>query len=183
MHITEKIEILMNYYDSTRQVGHTTLMKMGVNNFDKEKLILSYNKEHGAELNVDPKEVISWYGLDNLKRHNAPLAIDNGVMWVMLSETLEYIRMLEKSIEKLNKRNIMKLDFNKLASIEASYKNQPVTLSSIKDMIEIVLRFQETSYKLAPNNVTLAIKTLVDLGILIEEDTKKEDKPTQQLNS
>ena len=35
MKIQEKLELLLHYYMSTRNAGHTTLMKEGINHYDK----------------------------------------------------------------------------------------------------------------------------------------------------
>lgn len=102
MDIKEKLEILRNYYVATRQVGHTTLMKEGTDNYEREKLVLTYNKNHGAELGIKPQQVISWYNL-NINGYSAALAIDNGTMQIMLEETLKYINELENDRRKLNK--------------------------------------------------------------------------------
>ena len=102
MKIKEKLEILKHYYDSTRAAGHTTLMKKGINNYEEQKLVLVYNKNHGKELGLNLQEIISWLN-PNLKGHNAPLAIDNAVMHEMLDDTLSYINELEKDREQLNK--------------------------------------------------------------------------------
>lgn len=73
----------------------------------------------------------------------------------------------------------MKLDLKKLAKIEKEYCENPVAVNSLQTMVDIVLHFNETTYRLAPNNVSLAITTLKGLGIIKETETPE----VQQLNS
>lgn len=101
MKIKEKLEILRDYYDKTRQVGHTTLVKEGTNNYKKPKLILVYKKDEHTYFDVKSDELISWKSLHNqdLLGQNKPLAIDNGVMWLMLDEAIKEINKLESHIK------------------------------------------------------------------------------------
>jgi len=103
MKIKEKIQAIRDYFDFTRQVGHTTLMKKGIDNYDKDKLVLTHKKEEYDWLGLKPTEVISWHNLNALKGNKKPLVIDNGILWLMLNETIEYINELEKDREELNK--------------------------------------------------------------------------------
>lgn len=99
MNIKEKLEFLKNYYEVNRSVGHTTLMLQGTDNTE-EKLVLTHTKEFGRELGYKLEETVSWNNLNGLRGHNKPLAIDNGVMWLMLNETLEHINKLELENKK-----------------------------------------------------------------------------------
>lgn len=103
MKIKEKLQALKDYYENTRQVGHTTLLKEGTNNFMDKKFILAYKKEYSDFYGCKPEDIISWCRLnsDSLKGHKRPLAIDNGIMFELLRETLEEIEKLEQSNEKL----------------------------------------------------------------------------------
>ena len=74
----------------------------------------------------------------------------------------------------------MKLDLKKLQEVERTYEEQELPAHTIRLMLSQVLAFGDTSYKLAPNNIQLAISTLKELGILTEMDVIK---PVQQLNS
>lgn len=74
----------------------------------------------------------------------------------------------------------MKLDLKKLQEVERAYEEQELPAHTIRLMLSQVLAFGDTSYKLAPNNIQLAISTLKELGILTEMDVIK---PVQQLNS
>ena len=105
MNIKEKLEALRAYYETTRQVGHSTLMMKGTDTYEREKLILDYKKSHFEYRNCKPAEIISWHRLEALKGNNKPLAIDNGVMWVILNETLNYIEELESKNYSLRKVN------------------------------------------------------------------------------
>jgi AAA+ ATPase superfamily predicted ATPase len=103
MAIKEKLQALKDYYKINRKVGHSTLMKEGTNNFKDKKFILAYKKEYSDFYGCKPEDIISWCRLnsDSLKGHKRPLAIDNGIMFELLRETLEELEKLEKSNEKL----------------------------------------------------------------------------------
>lgn len=102
MNIQQKLESLKNYYEVTRAVGHTTLLKQGTLNYDREKLILVYKKEEYDEIfKCKLSELISWNNLNGLLGHKKPLAIDNSAMWLLLKESLEYIDELEEDRAKL----------------------------------------------------------------------------------
>jgi uncharacterized protein YutE (UPF0331/DUF86 family) len=76
----------------------------------------------------------------------------------------------------------MKIDFKKLKRIEQGCPNSPVCQNTLQTMIDIVLR--NVSDEVAGVNTSqsylLAFKTLVELGIIVEDDKKSE---VQQLNS
>jgi len=97
MNIKDKLVALRNYFEVTRQAGHTTLLKEGVNNYKRDKFILAYKKEEHTHFDCKPSEIVSWQGMNESTfiGHNKPLAIDNGVMWLMLDEALQYIETLE----------------------------------------------------------------------------------------
>lgn len=116
MTLKEKLETLLHYYISTRQVGHTTLLKEGTENYKNDKLILSSRKTDHDFLNVKDYEIISWKGMQShsLHGHNKPLAIDNGVMFLILTECLEEFERLEnpgyKSKVSINFQNLRKFE-------------------------------------------------------------------------
>jgi hypothetical protein len=75
----------------------------------------------------------------------------------------------------------MKIDFEKLQRFEKKHSESPVCLDSIRLMVRNVLNFRDTSFNLAPNNIQTAINTLIELEILVENESKK--LLVQQLNS
>jgi len=85
----------------------------------------------------------------------------------------------------------MKIDLKKLQKLEMQLVTQKLpseilidnslTRHALQVMVTNVLNFNETSYNLAPNNIKVAINTLVELKILILDD--KDKPPVQQLNS
>ncbi len=73
----------------------------------------------------------------------------------------------------------MKIDIEQLRKIEKEYCEE-ISLYSLKQMVGNVLGYNESSYKLAPNNVKVSIETLKELKILVGDIEKPE---AQQLNS
>jgi len=103
MKIEKKLEKLLHYYLETRQVGHTTLMKEGINHYDKDFFVLTMNMQHGDAIELNPKNIISWENLDKLQGHNRPLTIDNGTMIELLIDAMMRIEALEEENKKLLK--------------------------------------------------------------------------------
>ena len=101
MKIKEKLEIIRHYYATTRQVGHTTLMKEGTNNTDK-KFVLVF-KKLGKVFGCDEKDQVSWNNLKRLIGEDRPMVIDNGVVWLMLNEAIKEIERLEEDSINLQK--------------------------------------------------------------------------------
>lgn len=95
--IKETLEVLLNYYETTRQVGHTTAMMEGAKN--TECLVVVYNSqvEKGIKkMFPDSKnKYISIYGVDKLKDCKTPLLIDNSALFELLDEALKEISKLE----------------------------------------------------------------------------------------
>lgn len=73
----------------------------------------------------------------------------------------------------------MKIDLKQLSKLEKQFRNndQHVSLNTVQSMIELILGFNETSFKLAPDNIKMAITTLKELGIY------KDESEVKQLNS
>jgi len=76
----------------------------------------------------------------------------------------------------------MKINLEKLRKVEERYKEQGLPNYSLHLMLQQVITFEQAPFSLAPNNVILSINTLKDLGILDDDNNKKETK-VQQLNS
>lgn len=111
MKTSEKVRNLANYYAATRKVGHTTLMKEGTNNYQGDKLVLTYNMSSGHDLGFKTDEIISWKNVDKLRGNKKPIVIDNGVMTEIFKEITQEFYLLEKENKKLReqKRKILEL--------------------------------------------------------------------------
>ena len=101
METEKKLELLLKYYYSTRNAGHTTLMKEGINHFDKDFFVLSMHSDDYRELEIKPQELISLQNLDKLIGHKKPMVIDNGAMIELLSDALMRIEALNEEIKTL----------------------------------------------------------------------------------
>ena len=75
---------------------------------------------------------------------------------------------------------MLKIDFERLKNVQKK-NSESVSLQTLEHILKIVLNFSDTSYKLAPNNVQLALNTLKDLKVIVEESSEKPE--VQQLNS
>jgi hypothetical protein len=104
MKIEKKLIELITYYGTTRQAGHTTLLKEGTKHYDRPFFVLTHNMNHGRELGLDPKDVISYQDPEKLRGYSRPLVIDNGVMHELLSDALMRIEALKEENKKLKKQ-------------------------------------------------------------------------------
>lgn len=96
--IKNKLGIILNHFVSTRQVGHTTVMKEGVN-AHPESLVLVHSSDNAKALKLDTSQIVSLNTLERLRGSKKPLVIDNAAMYSLLSETLHYISSLEEHID------------------------------------------------------------------------------------
>ena len=180
MNIKRKIEELLFYYESTRGVGHTTLLKEGTNNNIINKLILVYNKSTFNYLENKTTTLISWKNIKALRGNNKPLSIDNGVITLLLMEVLEEFNKLTNKNDKLKnelkklKINTMNINIEKLDEATKKYANNPTVLNTINSCVDIVLsysRVDKTSHNSInlSENFTVAVNTLKTLGIYVNE--------------
>ena len=82
-------------------------MKKGTDNYEGEKFILSFNLKNRNEIGCTSQEIVSLESLSKLIGSSKPIAIDNGAMITILTETLNEFRKLEKENKQLLKRNQM----------------------------------------------------------------------------
>lgn len=122
MSIKQKLQILYRYYCDTRAVGHTTLMKQGIDNFENKKIIIVPVLSAGTQIIKNSNDsIVSLHSLDKLRGNNAPLAIDNSAMYMILKESIDEIEKLESEIYKLKKA---------LAIFTQDDKDEPQQLNS-----------------------------------------------------
>jgi hypothetical protein len=106
MTIQKKLSDLLFYYETTRGIGHTTLMKKGTDNYGDNKCVLTFNMEHGEVMGFNPKEIVTLQSLDRTRGAARPMAIDNGTMMVLLTETLKEFGKLERENIELKSKLI-----------------------------------------------------------------------------
>jgi hypothetical protein len=63
----------------------------------------------------------------------------------------------------------MKINLKRVKELERTYCDSPVSINTLQEMISLVLRFQEAPMNLATNNVSMALETLKDLGVIVDE--------------
>ena len=106
MNILDKLREIVAYYEATRQVGHTTLMKMGIEN-QPDSVLLAHNMDSGNRIvdRIKPKpKVVSLNSLHNLRGMKKPMAIDNGALQFILAEAADEIHELQIENAKLTVR-------------------------------------------------------------------------------
>jgi hypothetical protein len=99
-----KLKELLQYYLTTRQVGHTTTMLNGIK--DDKVLIMSLTSKDAKVIcqRNDKALPISYDAFDytfSLRGRRMPLLIDNSAMIVLLEDALREISRLEGRIEYL----------------------------------------------------------------------------------
>lgn len=107
MKIKEKLELLYTYYFTTRGVGHTELLQEGFRNYKNPKFILARDMSSRSFLKVEPTEIVSWNSLDELNKLRGTrkaMAIDNGTMILILTESINRICELEQEVLELREK-------------------------------------------------------------------------------
>jgi hypothetical protein len=72
----------------------------------------------------------------------------------------------------------MKLDLLRIKILEKEYEANSICTQSLTTLIKLVLDYNNTPYYTSPDNVKLAINTLKELKVLIDDTIN-----IQQLNS
>ena len=101
MDIKQVLEELTAYYLTSRQVGHTTLMKRGTSNYEQKKLVMVHNMSYGRDLGLLKNEVVSLHSLDRLRGSDLPLAIDNGTLTTIFTMSLDRFTQFEEEIKRV----------------------------------------------------------------------------------
>lgn len=102
MKIQKTLEELLQYYQTTRAVGHTYAMINGAKNTDNV-LVLVHSQKYASEIKAKyPKaEFTGFLNLEGLRGKRKPLLIDNGAMCAILQNALIEIRELQKQNKDL----------------------------------------------------------------------------------
>ena len=101
MDIKRVLETLNAYYETTRQVGHTTLMKRGISNYERKKLVMVHNMSYGRDLRIPKNEIVTLNSLDRLRGNDLPLAIDNGTLTTIFTMSLDRFTQFEEEIKRV----------------------------------------------------------------------------------
>jgi hypothetical protein len=88
MTIRNKIDALYHYLLINRGVGHTTLIKKGIENYNKDKFILTKNLEQGDMMGCRRSEIITLGSLLKLRGCSRPMVIDNEALVELLREVI-----------------------------------------------------------------------------------------------
>jgi len=96
--IKDKLYTLIQYFDMTRQRGHTTAMMQGAQNSDC--LVMTHTMYMGEQLkkNFNNRKIttVTPDSLNRLRGMNKPLLLDNGVLYTIFWDCLAEIDRLEK---------------------------------------------------------------------------------------
>jgi hypothetical protein len=90
---------LVNYYDFTRQVGHTTTLLKGANNTDC--LTIFPTLKMAKYCNRREKDSISLHNISKLRGLKKPIAIDNAALYTILKEALNEIDRLNEANKRI----------------------------------------------------------------------------------
>ena len=98
--ITDILHRIVLFYQSTRGIGHTTLMKKGLLDYtgDNPPFVVVTSHMHAKSLNIkrflELQDYAGWY-------LRVPLAWDNFTIQMLASESLKEINRLEAKIKDL----------------------------------------------------------------------------------
>lgn len=92
---------LKSYYDFTRGVGHTDLLRRGLDNCDRA-FVMANNYRTGQHIARSRQGItpVSLSSLDKLRGANAPLAWDNSAIYDLIYGSLSEIDRLRKTISR-----------------------------------------------------------------------------------
>ena len=111
MKIKETLQNILNYYASTRRVGHTTAMIRGAQNVDNALVVTSnLSASRALEHNYPHIKTTSIQSGQKLLGFNSPILFDNEALYVLFRDALKTIEDLEN---KLNDTNVVRLGFIK----------------------------------------------------------------------
>jgi hypothetical protein len=101
MKIKEKLTFLIDVF-SRRQVGNTTLLKTGINNYDKPFNVVSHSLHYSKELIGDSKfgNPLAFSKTGSAIGSKNPVIIDHHLLGLIASESLDEIQKLEDRVEK-----------------------------------------------------------------------------------
>ncbi len=100
--IRDKLEILLQYFQRNRGVGHTTVMVRGVADSENVVVLAHDYSFHDVISTLCGKkvDVVTLNTLDELIGRNTPLVIDNGAMTLLLRDALFEITTLTNKCRK-----------------------------------------------------------------------------------
>lgn len=108
MKLDKEIHSLRQLLDviGTRQVGHTTLMKKGTDNYDKEFGVVGLSTDQAKQLVGENRDIVIPASLKSLGRFEGmkiPVAIDNSVWYTVISNVIGILEnsMLKEDIRKI----------------------------------------------------------------------------------
>jgi len=89
-------KLLYEYYISTRQKGHTKLIKEGLENFDGDNIpiVITHSADMGNYISKSISKDIDFITLNSLYKlvgDNRPIVFDNAAMYVMLKSVINII--------------------------------------------------------------------------------------------
>lgn len=136
MNILEKLKAIVQYYDSTRRVGHTKLMLDGVSNTEKY-MVITQSDACGIDLQKRAQKKIFTTSINSpnlLRGANLPITFDNDVLQLLFAQAIEAIESCvdEETIKKSNK--LLDEASNKIEELKAendSLTNRLVAIQAI----------------------------------------------------
>jgi hypothetical protein len=115
---------LRAYYHGTRQIGHSTLMNVGTNNYNKPKRVLVLNRSHGDTMGLRRSEMVDMGNLERLRGIHVPLVIDNGALLEIFDQTVLKYGELQSETDRqraqyLNKKHELDISEGKIKEMRS----------------------------------------------------------------
>jgi len=134
MTIKEKIETIIMYMATNRQAGHSTLMRVGTDNFQRDKFILTKNLKQGDQYKCLRSEIVSLGSLGKLRGHDRPLAIDNHALVTIFDQAVSELTEQEEEIKTL-KENINEITLVDIHRLKDDLRKEKIKFQlAIKDL-------------------------------------------------
>jgi hypothetical protein len=124
MIIEKVLTELATYFRSTRQIGHSTLMNVGTNNYNKPKRVLVLDRSHGDTMGLRRSEMVGMGDLEKLRGIHVPLVIDNGALLEIFDQAvLKYAQLQSEAdgqrAQYLNKKYELDISEGKIKEMRS----------------------------------------------------------------
>lgn len=159
-----------------RQIGTTTLMQTGTNNYDREFILIANTKVH-AQMVIEKADanLIKVATLDNMHTFshlNLPVAIDHHALELLLKDVQDEIRDNEEKIQNLTQI------FNHMMTIVEAYQDRAHILEQLSSELVVTPWWQ---FKKVANIKGKMLDQLTELSSAKSTQVELEFKTVKQL--
>jgi hypothetical protein len=149
--------MIWSYINEIRGKGKTSLLKKGIDDYDKSFHLLTVNKEMGKNITKNKKcNIVTLNSLDNLRGSDKPLIIDQEAIAQLSFDTAKYLKDHSEVLDHI-------------MSVSEQYQ------SAYHEYVRLTLEYMSTEWWQFKkrNNLKLQLLTYKDIDLF----PKKEQEP------